>query len=130
MTKFGIIGSRRRDSERDMEILVTFLQEFLPAYPMPWVFVSGGCPKGADRFAELIAKELEIEMVIYYPDKSQLPENPQKWDYAKIMFDRNTTVAQDSDVLIALVAPDRKGGTEDTIKKFKKFHKLGEVIIL
>ena len=35
-------------------------------------------------------------------------------------FVRNGDIAKDSDVLIACVAPDRTGGTEDTIKKFLK----------
>ena len=46
--------------------------------------------------------------------------NP-KWDeLGKVAgFYRNTFIARDSDILIALVAEDRKGGTEDTLKKHK-----------
>ena len=45
------------------------------------------------------------------------------FSYAKANYERNTLIARDSDVLIAVVAPDRKGGTEDTIKKWNRFHK-------
>ena len=37
-------------------------------------------------------------------------------------FTRNTDIARDADVLIACVAKDRTGGTEDTIRKWRKFH--------
>jgi hypothetical protein len=39
---------------------------------------------------------------------------------------RNTYIAQDADVILAVVALDRKGGTEDTIKKALK---LGKKVI-
>jgi len=35
----------------------------------------------------------------------------------------NTYIARDSDILIACVSKDRKGGTEDTIKKYLKLGK-------
>jgi hypothetical protein len=42
-------------------------------------------------------------------------------------FVRNTKIAEECDVLIAVVASDRLGGTEDTIRKAEK---LGKQIIL
>jgi predicted Rossmann fold nucleotide-binding protein DprA/Smf involved in DNA uptake len=118
MKVVGIVGSRRRDSEADLE---DCRKAFLKTYQDGDTLVSGGCPKGGDRFAEVFAKEYGIPIKIRYPDRSQLdPEkmkrNP-KWAYAEINFARNTLIAQDSDVLIAVVADDRKGGTEDTVKK-------------
>ena len=48
-----------------------------------------------------------------------MKKNP-RWAYAEINYARNTLIARDADDLIAVVAEDRKGGTEDTIKKFLK----------
>jgi hypothetical protein len=42
-------------------------------------------------------------------------------------FLRNTDIAKDADVLIAVVAADRTGGTEDTIRKVQK---MGKRVIL
>ena len=114
MKTIGIVGSRRRNKEVDrlnlMELLLR--EDFL--YNPDCRFVSGGCPKGGDRFAEEIAEQFEHDIIIHHPDWS-------KGRYAGL--ERNTLIARDSDVLIALVAPDRKGGTEDTIRKF---HNLGK----
>lgn len=123
--KIGIVGSRRRDSEEDWNLLVDKLSELDTTHQLryPYVFVSGGCPKGADSFAEIIARKLGIHIIIHYPDRGSLPEKPMRWDFAKINYDRNTLIARDSDILIALVAPDRKGGTEHCIKQYLKLGK-------
>jgi hypothetical protein len=42
-------------------------------------------------------------------------------------FVRNALIAADADVLIAVVAADRTGGTEDTVRKAEK---LGKRVIL
>jgi hypothetical protein len=39
---------------------------------------------------------------------------------------RNGDIAADADILIAATAPDRTGGTEDTITKWLKLHELEE----
>lgn len=105
--KIGIVGSRRRNTRRD------FLQvrkKFLQLHKEGDVIVSGGCSKGADSFAEKMAKDFGISIIIHYPNWSK---------YGKVAgFKRNSFIADDSDILIACVAEDRKGGTEDTIKKF------------
>jgi len=128
MKKIGIIGSRRRDSAEDMEAC---RKVFLSVYEKDDIIVSGGCKLGGDRFAEIFAKEYNIPIIIHYPDKSKLdPEKLKKnvkWAYAEINYARNTFIAQDSDVIIAVVSQDRKGGTEDTIKKAEK---MGKSIVL
>jgi len=118
MKRIGIIGSRRRDSKEDLEAC---REVFLKTYEKGDTIVSGGCPKGGDKFAEIFAKEYEVPITIHYPDKSKLDkvklaQNP-KWAYAEINFARNTLIARDSDILIAVVSEDRTGGSEDTIKK-------------
>lgn len=113
--RIGIIGSRRRDSEADYR---KFVKVFDKIYKPGDVLVSGGCPKGGDRFAERIAKERGLSITIHFPD----------WSLGKFAgLTRNTTIAKDSDILIAVVANDRTGGTEDTIKKIDK---LGKEVVL
>lgn len=125
--RLGIVGSRRRNTFKDKNKLRSLLIKAKELHK-DLCLVSGGCSKGADRFAEELSVELNIPIIIHYPDKSKLPENYQNFHYAQIAYERNTLIAQDCDVLIALVAPDRKGGTEDTIKKTLKLEK--KVILL
>lgn len=129
----GIIGTRRRDSNEDLQMLLDRLIPILEHFDeeeTKVVFVSGGCPQGGDRFAEIIAKQFDIPIIIYYPDKSKLPQYPERRDIAKINFERNTLIARDSNVLIAIVAGDRTGGTEDTIKKFKKMYPKRPIVLI
>ena len=107
MKTIGIIGSRRRCAEKDFCLV---RDKLLAIYKDGDEIVSGGCWKGGDAFAERLAKTLEIPIKIYYAKWKKLGKCA---GYA-----RNGLIARDSDVLIACVAPDRKGGTEDTIKKF------------
>lgn len=114
----GIIGTRRRNSEEDYRMV---LHEFKSLYKEGDRIVSGGCPLGGDIFAERIARNMQIPITIHYA----------KWKKhgKKAGFLRNTDIANDADVLIACVAPDRTGGTEDTIEKFKKLKK-GWIILI
>jgi hypothetical protein len=125
----GIVGSRRRDTPADLRKTKRAFQRI---YEPGDRIVSGGCKQGGDRFAEIIAAELGVKPIIYYPDKSQLDPrllalNPRV-AYAKINYARNALVAARADELIACVASDRKGGTEDTIKRFEK--RTGKAAIL
>ena len=108
----GIIGTRRRDTGKAYAKVEKAFNELPISVRKDCWIVSGGCPKGGDRFAEIIAKKYGLPILIIYPD----------WDkYGKIAgLKRNTPVAEMSDFIIACVAKDRKGGTEDTIKKFIK----------
>lgn len=129
--KIGIVGSRRRDTEADLEIVK---QALLKVYEAGDTLVSGGCKKGGDRFAEILAERLGAPIILHLPDKSRLDQallkKAPRAAYAKINYDRNTLIAADSDILIACVAPDRKGGTEDTVKKFKRLHPDKELILV
>lgn len=116
----GIVGSRRRDSVDDFTAIENAVKSVYQARRDS--FVSGGCPKGADRFAEAIARRLGATITIHHADWNN------EGRYAG--FVRNTLIADDSDVLIACVAPDRKGGTEDTIKKFVKVKGEGKLFLV
>ena len=120
MKTIGIVGSRRRSSANDMVDCMAALDIYLAKHKISeYRLVSGGCPKGADNFAESIAKTRGLTIIIHYPNWAGLGKAAG--------FARNTKIAEDCDVLIALVAEDRTGGTEDTIRKATK---LGKEIIL
>lgn len=109
MKKIGIIGTRRRDSYKDF---LEVYNKFREIYEKGDWIVSGGCKKGGDRFAEIIANKLKITILIFYAD----------WTKGRgAGKTRNTYIAKVSDHLIACVSDDRIGGTEDTIEKFLKF---------
>ena len=116
MKKIGIVGSRRRADVKDFQAIEKLL---LDIYEDGDVLVSGGCPTGADSFAEVLAKKHQIPIMIHYA----------RWQkYGKRAgIIRNTDIAVDSDVLIATPAEDRTGGTEDTLRKAKE---LGKIIHL
>ena len=110
--KIGIVGSRRRNSIEDYNLVKA---KFFEIYkPGDWI-VSGGCPNGADAMAEKIAKDNGLPILIFYP-------NWTKFKKAAGII-RNSDIAKNSDILIACVAADRTGGTEDTIKKFLDIRK-------
>jgi hypothetical protein len=128
--KIIIIGSRRRDAPDDYK---TVWQEFRKWYEPGDIIVSGGCPKGGDRFAEVIASKLNMneengQLIIHLPKKP--PQGSPRYVWAKAMYERNTVVANEAEadtVVIACVSPDRKGGTEDTLKKIKRKKVLKEL---
>ena len=119
MKRIIIIGSRRRNSNMDFWIVYEHL---INIYEKGDILVSGGCPKGGDLFAEILSSKHNIPIVIF-------PADWKKYGCAA-GFIRNTIIAQNGDIVIACVAPDRTGGTEDTIKKFKKFNPNGKIILL
>lgn len=118
----GIIGSRTRDSGVDQKAV---REKFFEIYKEGDSIVSGGCGKGGDRFAENIAKNNGIPILIFYPKWNTLGKSAG--------FVRNSDVAINSDVLIACVSKDRTGGTEHTIDLFKnkcKKYDIKEMIYL
>ena len=107
----GIVGSRRRDTDEDFRKV---LEVFNSIYREGDKIVSGGCPLGGDKFAEIIAKSKGITITIHYPD----------WTIGKHAgFERNTQIAEDADILIACCSEDRTGGTEDTVRKALRLEK-------
>lgn len=103
----GIVGSRRRDTPADYKAV---FQAWRKIGGDTDRLVSGGCPAGADRYAEFIAKRYQRTITIHYAPWDRLGKGAG--------FARNTFVAMDADILIACPSVDRTGGTEDTINKF------------
>ncbi len=115
--KIGVVGSRRRNKQSDFcQVYDTLMELYEPG---DWL-VSGGCPKGADSFAEQIAKDYGWAILTFWPN----------WNKRGDQFRRNGDIARHSDILVAQVAPDRTGGTEDTIQKYEKFHPKSSRVIL
>ena len=110
--KIGIVGSRSRDTVKDFDLVLTKFKEL---YKVGDIIISGGCSRGGDRFAEVIANQLHVEIIIF-------PANWQRYGKAA-GFIRNTDIARESDILIACVASNRLGGTEDTVNKYLKLGK-------
>lgn len=119
----GVVGTRRRNTQDDYQRVEEAIRKYIQkTNTKKHIFVSGGCPQGADSFVERFAEKYNFDIKIH----------PANWKrYGKSAgFKRNGYIAEDSDVLIAMVADDRTGGTEDTIKKFKKYHPEGELILI
>lgn len=128
----GIVGSRERDTEDDYKIVEEIVLNYFEKRGRGLIMVSGGCYKGADNFAERIKDKFGIPILIFPPDKQRLASldtGNSKQEYAIVAYERNTEIAKKSDILLALVSESGKGGTMDTIKKFKKFRSYAECII-
>lgn len=138
----GMVGSRRRDALGDF---LAAREAFNKIYNPGDTLVSGGCPQGGDRFAELLAinivKTLSVDELFLLGVNSRkriietlhapIKIHRANWKIGRHAgFVRNTDIAQDAEVLIALLARDRTGGTEDTVKKFVKIHKASRRLIL
>jgi hypothetical protein len=113
----GIVGSRRR---KGLKVFQAIESKVLELYEDGDIIVSGGCPEGADSYAEIISRKHQIPIMIHYARWNKLGKQAG--------FARNTNIAKDCDILIATVASDRTGGTEDTIRKTILLDK--EIILL
>jgi hypothetical protein len=117
--KCGVVGARVRDTEQDKDkirkILIGQIKKGRQLH-----LVSGGCPKGADRFAEELAEELKLPISIHAIDLSGLDDPVTKWKFTERAYARNTLIANECDILIALPRYENGfpvGGTSDTINK-------------
>jgi 3',5'-cyclic AMP phosphodiesterase CpdA len=95
---------------RDRRI-VNALVDHLRQLHRDLTIVSGGCLGSADEFAEDAARTRGLHTTIFYPDHSA----PKKFK-AEPFFKRNREIAEESDVIYALVHATRTGGTENTIR--------------
>ena len=128
----GIIGSRRRNSKEDYLNLCWKIVELEDeSNSITKKIVTGDCDEGGDKFARKIANDTDdIELDVKFkidPETGEKLEGYRRCSYnefTQICYERNEEIAKEPlDYLIALVAPDRKGGTENTIKHFKRLHK-------
>lgn len=97
----GIIGSRTfKDYKLFKQKVSDIVKKLLSKYSNV-VFVSGGCPKGADNFAKRYAKENNIEIIEFLAD----------WDtFGKSAgFKRNHLIIDKADLLISFWDGESKG---------------------
>ncbi len=118
----GIVGSRRRNTLHDRKIVFRLIEWIVNGrdwHDRP-VIISGGCPQGADAFAEEAARVWGLQTVIYPIDKKGVSS---RWEFTQRAYQRNRKVAEESSALYCLVHPDRMGGTENTISHMRDLKK-------
>jgi predicted Rossmann fold nucleotide-binding protein DprA/Smf involved in DNA uptake len=115
--KYGIVGSRRR---KDKETVVAFVNEL----QKDDVVVTGGC-RGVDTWAAEAAAARSLRTRTIRPDTSKCRT---RFEVADAYYDRNRRVAEESDMLVAFVASDRRGGTENTIAHARRLGKPVRIV--
>ena len=104
--RVGIVGSRRRTDRETIEACIAELE--------PGTVVITGGAEGPDRWAEQAARARGLEVVVHEPD---LDGVGARWQAAERFYARNQRLVDDSNRVIAFVAPERTGGTEDAIRR-------------
>ena len=102
----GIVGSRRWKDRSAIESLVNTLP--------PYATVVSGGARGVDSWAVEGARARGLLVKEFLPDLPSNGGHPS--EYTQAYYARNRQIAEYADVIYAFVAPDRKGGTENTIK--------------
>lgn len=116
--RYGIVGSRAR-------LDIDAVHAFIDSLRQDDVVISGGC-QGVDIWAVSRAKARGLQVVEHLP---VLPNSGSpRHLFTMAYYARNKLIARDCDILVAFVAPARKGGTENTIRHAKRLGK--EVMIL
>lgn len=103
--RFGVVGSRRR---RDRGSVIAYIDSL----PASAIVISGGA-KGPDTWAAEAARARGLAVVEHLPDLAGVTS---RHEATRRYYARNRLIAEDCDELVAFVAPDRRGGTENTIK--------------
>ncbi len=95
----------------------------MDSLPQNSVIVSGGC-RGVDTWAEIRANQRGLKTIVIKPNLSNAKENYQ---IAQRFYARNKKIVELSNIIYAFVAPNRQGGTENTIKWANK---MGKPVII
>ncbi len=113
--KIGIVGSRKRNTIRYKNSLLELLRvnDWLNSDKV--MYISGGCYIGGDKFAEEIAHQYNINILIFYANWSKYGKGAG--------YKRNKLIANECDILIAIPNPDKDGGTEHTISLVRELDK-------
>ena len=106
---YAIVGARKR---KDREAVT----QFVDSLAQDDVVISGDA-KGVDSWAIEAARRRGLETRIYQADTTGCKH---RWEYANAYYARNARLAMECNILVAFVAPERKGGTENTIRHAQK----------
>jgi predicted Rossmann fold nucleotide-binding protein DprA/Smf involved in DNA uptake len=108
----AIVGSRRRSDKQLVVDYVNSLDETAKV-------ISGGC-EGVDSWAIEAAMARGLKWQVFFPD---LSDARTYYERCNRYYSRNHKVVLNSDMVVAFVSKDRKGGTENTISWAKKENK-------
>ncbi len=109
MKHVAIVGARSLTDPETVERLVAGL-------PAGTLIVSGGAP-GPDTWAEDAARKYGLQIQVFRPDLEGVRTQGQK---TRRYHKRNQLIVDAADEVVALVALDRKSGTEDTIRRAER----------
>jgi hypothetical protein len=127
MIKIGIVGSRKYTNK---DRVISTVELCMHKYGKDIQVVSGGAI-GADTLGKEVALEKGLKYLEYNPAHeawNQYSGKPKEW-YGKPYnvghyFERNTFIAEDSDILFAFIPEGHQSnGTMDTVGKAKKLEK-------
>jgi predicted Rossmann fold nucleotide-binding protein DprA/Smf involved in DNA uptake len=109
MKHVAIVGSRQRMDRDTVDRLVARL---------PWgvVIISGGAP-GPDSWAQEAAHRYGRKIQVIRPDLEGARTQGQ---VTRRYHARNQRIVDLADEMLALVAPSRRGGTEDAIRRAQR----------
>lgn len=110
--RIAIVGSRSRSDPETVD-------RFVRALPPDSVIISGGA-LGPDTWAAASARRYGLPLVEHIPDLSGVRG---RGEATRRYYARNQKIAEDCDRLVALISHDRKGGTEDTIRRAERLGK-------
>ena len=128
MVKIGIVGARIYTDKKKVEEAV---DQCIKKYGVENICIISGGAIGADTFGKEVALEKKLKYIEYNPaheNYNQYSGKPKEF-YGKPYkvqnyFERNSFIAEDSDLLIAFIPKGHQSnGTQDTISKTKKLNK-------
>lgn len=128
MIKIGIIGSRKWMDQQSVEVVV---DKCIKKYGAENICIISGGAKGADYLGKVVALEKKLKYIEYNPaheNYNQYSGKPVEF-YGKPYkvqnyFERNSFIAEDSDLLFAFIPKGHQSnGTMDTVTKAKKLNK-------
>lgn len=115
--RIAIVGSRKRTDPDTID-------RYVGALPGNTTIISGGA-KGPDSWAAESARRHGLQIVEYLPD---LKGVRHRGEATERYYARNQQIAENCDRMLALVSPDRKGGTEDAIRRAMELGKPVEIV--
>ena len=131
--KIGIVGSRRYENKKRIKDFIFKLKQ---EHGTDTIIVSGGCKKGADKYAKKYALELGLQYEEYPPFHEvhnlycTIPSSRYGKPYSvKNFFARNKIIAGTSDFVVGFIPEGvEASGTMNTLKYAEKFDKKTIII--